>query len=35
MVSHPRFEQFADDKDLSSMRLRELSATEVQINIDL
>ena len=35
VANNPRFEQLMDDKDLSSIRLRELSATELGIEIDL
>ena len=35
VASNPRFEQFIEDKDLSSMRLRELSGVELEINVDL
>ena len=35
VASNPRFEQLMSDKDLSSIRLRELSAVELQIGIDL
>ena len=35
VASNPRFEQFIEDKDLSSMRLRELSGVELEIHVDL
>ena len=33
--NNPRFEQLMEDKDLSSIRLRELSAVELKVEIDL
>ena len=35
VADNPRFVQLMDDKDLSALRLRELSATEQAIEIDL